>query len=203
MPEPNIPEKSQKTLRHVSLTTGQAAAHCHVSTPALKRWIRQGKLQVFRTAGGHARIALEDFQRFLREHVMPPYPPPAPDPGILIVDDEPLMVGLLVDLVMTERPDLKLETAMDGYEALIKVGSFRPALLILDVMMPTLDGIAVTRHLKASPDTRDVKILGVTGYPEAAAQLLAAGADACLTKPLDTAHVRRELDRLLPPAGAR
>ena len=203
MPEPNIPEKSQKTLRQISLTTGQAAAHCHVSTPALKRWIRLGKLQVSRTAGGHARIALEDFQRFLREHVMPPYPPPAPGPGILIVDDEPLVVGLLVDLVMTERPDLKLETAMDGYEALIKVGSFRPALLVLDVVMPTLDGIAVTRHLKASPDTRDVKILGVTGYPEAAAQLLAAGADACLTKPLDTAHVRRELDRLLPPAGAR
>ena len=203
MPQPNVPEKSQKTPRQVSLTTGQAAAHCHVSTPALKRWIRQGKLQVFRTAGGHARIALEDFQRFLREHVMPPYPPPAPGPGILIVDDEPLVVGLLVDLVMTERPDLKLETAMDGYEALIKVGSFRPALLVLDVVMPTLDGIALTRHLKASPDTRDVKILGVTGHPEAAAELLAAGADACLLKPLDMARVRRELDRLLPPAGAR
>jgi two-component system sensor histidine kinase/response regulator len=83
------------------------------------------------------------------------------------------------------------------------VGPFRPALLVLDVMMPTLDGIAVTRHLKAHPDTRTVKILGVTGHPEAAAELLAAGADACLDKPLDMPRVRRELDRLLPPGGAR
>ncbi|MBI2014166.1 MAG: response regulator [Candidatus Rokubacteria bacterium] len=202
MPKSNISEQSKKPPLPISLTTGRAAAHCHVTTQALKRWIRQGKLRVFRTVGGHARIALEDFQRFLREHAMPPYPPPAPDPGILIVDDEPLMVGLLVDLVMTERPDLKLETAMDGYEALIKVGSFRPALLVLDVMMPTLDGIAVTRHLKANPETREIKILGVTGHRDLVEPLLAAGADACLAKPLDMARVRRELDRLVPPAGA-
>lgn len=193
---PKVPEKTTP----LSLTTGEAAAHCHVSAPALKGWIRQDRLKVFRTVGGHARIMVADFQRFLHEHGMPPYPTPPESPGVLIADDTPGMLGLLVGCVMEHRPDAKIETAADGYEALIKLGSFKPALLILDVLMPSVDGIEVCRHLKANPDTRSVKVLGVTGYPKLVPHLLAAGADACLLKPFDLDEVRRELDRLLAPA---
>ena len=192
-----------KSSSRPALTSGQAAVHCQVSTPTLKSWIREGQLHAFRTPGGHVRIAVEDFQRFLRKHRMPAYPTPPELAGVLIVDDEPQMVDMLVDFLTPHPRGFKIESATDGYEALIKLGSFRPALVILDVMMPKLDGIEVCRHLKTNAETRETKILGITGYPHMVPGLLAAGADACLTKPLELDSLDVELARLLaPPSGA-
>ena len=197
------PKNSKDSTRRGSLTTGQAAAHCQVSTPTLKAWIREGRLRAFKTPGGHARIAVDEFQRFLKRHRMPAYPVPPTPAGVLVVDDEPQMVDVLVEFLTGHPRGFKIETASDGYEALIKLGSFRPALLILDVMMPKLDGIEVCRHLKTNPETRGIKILGVTGYPGMVAALLAAGADACLTKPVALAAVELEIEHLLAPSPMR
>jgi len=193
--------KNPKNLKNsplrASLTTGQAASHCQVSTPTLKTWIREGRLHAFKTPGGHARIALEEFQRFLQRHRMPTYPSPPPPAGVLVVDDEPQVVEMLLEFLTHHPRGFKIETASDGYEALIKLGSLRPALLILDVMMPKLDGIEVCRHLKSNPETQGIRILGVTGYPASAPGLLAAGADAVLTKPLALEEIESHLGRLL------
>jgi CheY-like chemotaxis protein len=64
-------------------------------------------------------------------------------------------------------------------------------------MMPGMDGLEVCRRLRKSPETRDIKVLAVTGRSEAVAEVIAAGADACLTKPFDFAAVDRELARFL------
>jgi len=192
----------EKLSRPAYLTTGQAARHCQVSIPALKGWIRDGRLTAFKTPGGHSRIEVTEFQRFLQKHGMPPYPVPWQPTRILIVDDEPLIVNLFVEFLARDPRGFDLESATNGYEALIKVGSFKPALLILDVVMPQLDGIEVCRRLKQDPETRGIKILGVTGYPDSVPGLLEAGADACLTKPLNLRKMQPELERLLAFQGA-
>ncbi len=191
------PKKPKNSLPRASLTTGQAASHCQVSTPTLKTWIREGRLSAFKTPGGHARIAVAEFQRFLKRHRMPTYPVPAPPTGVLIVDDEPQVVEMLVEFLSHHPRGFKIETASDGYEALIKLGSLRPALLILDARMPKLDGIEVCRHLKSHPETQTIRILGVTGYPEIAPALLAAGADLVLTKPLALDEVESYLSGIV------
>jgi excisionase family DNA binding protein len=181
--------------RRPDLTTRQAAAHCHVSIPTLRRWIRAGALGAHLTPGGHRRIDLEEFQRFLLAQGRPAYSPSASThTRLLVVDDEPLVVEMLVAL-LADGP-FTIETATDGYEALVKVGTFRPSVIILDVVMPGLDGIEACRCLRRIPETRDVRILGVTGHPAMVPVLRGAGADACVTKPLDPDVVRRELDRL-------
>lgn len=131
---------------------------------------------------------------------MPAYSVPSTETRILIVDDEPPILDVFVERLASDPRGFKLETAGDGYEALIKVGAFQPTLLILDVAMPRLDGIEVCRRLKETPETRAIKILGITGYPHTIPGLLEAGADACLTKPLDFQQVERELERLLASA---
>jgi excisionase family DNA binding protein len=177
------------------LTTRQAAAHCRVSIPTLRRWIRAGELGAHLTPGGHRRIDLQEFQRFLRAQSRPAYPAaPEPRTRILLVDDEPLVVQMLHD-VLIDGP-FTLETAADGYEALVKVGTFRPALIILDIVLVGLDGIEACRCLRRMPETKDVRILGVTGHPSMVPVLLGAGADACVTKPLDLDVVCREIKRL-------
>lgn len=195
--------KLSKESNHSSyLTAGQAARHCRVSIPALKRWVRDGRLVAFKTPGGHHRIELSAFQRFLREYGMPPYSILASQVRVLIVDDKPEVVDLLAEFLAADPRGLKVETATDGYEALLKVGGFKPSVLILDVAMPLLDGIEVCRRLRANPETRAIKILGVTGYPDRIPALMKAGADACLTKPLDPGRVQQEVDRLLAMAVA-
>ncbi len=200
-----MPKRQRSTRRAyltTLLTTGQAARQCEVSVPTLRNWIQDGKLAAFRTPGGHYRIERRAFRQFLQVHGMPPYPVSSPEIRILVVDDEPDIVDLLVGFLAQDPRGFKLETATDGYEGLIKVGTFRPSLLILDVLMPRLDGIRVCRHLKANSETRGIKILGITGFPDNIPPLMEAGADACVTKPLDFALVRQELERLLPSIEA-
>jgi excisionase family DNA binding protein len=187
------PRKPRQTI-----TTGQAARHLEVSVPTIRRWIRAGRLSGFTTAGHHARIGVAVFEDFLARHGMPPYRPSRAEVRILVVDDEPDVLDTVVELLAADPRGFKLETAVDGYEALIKVGIFKPTLLVLDAFMPQLDGVRVCRRIKAEPETRPVKILGITGYLDAIPSLIEAGADACLAKPLDVRQLRQQLDRLLP-----
>jgi excisionase family DNA binding protein len=181
--------------RRAQLTTRQAAAHCRVSIPTLRRWIRAGDLHAYLTPGGHRRIDLDEFQRFLTVQGRPPYPAGGRTrTRVLVVDDEPLVVAMLVDL-LSDGP-FTVETATDGYEALVKVGTFRPALIVLDAVMPGLDGVEACRCLRRLPETRDIRILGVTGHPSVGPVLRSAGADACVSKPLDPNVVLRELEGL-------
>ncbi len=184
----------KKTTRS-QLTAGQVARHCQVSIPAVRKWIQQGKLVALRTPGRHYRIDINEFQRFLSQHGMPTLP--SAEARILIVDDDPDIASLLADFFARDPRGFKLESATDGYEALMKVGAFKPSVLILDVVMPRLDGMEVCRRLKANSETRSITILGITGYPHMIPAVLEAGADACLTKPLELGRVRQEVDRLL------
>ncbi len=190
-------DQAHQFFDRLFVTTRQAARHCPISIPALKRWIRDGRLAAFKTPGGHCRIELEELQRFLRQYGMPLSPTSALDIRILIVDDEPHSADLFVDLLTGDPRGFKLDTATDRYDALMKVGMFQPSILILDVFMPHLDSIAVCRRLKANPDTQAIKILGITGYPHLIPALMAAGTAACLSKPLQCRHVPQELEHLL------
>jgi excisionase family DNA binding protein len=185
-----------KTPVRSFLTTGQVAQHCQVSIPAVKRWIQDGRLAVFRTPGRHCRIELRELQRFLRQHGMPLFPTPVPETRILVVDDEPQIIAFFLDLLTADPRAFQLDTATDGYEALIKVGRWQPSVLILDLCMPRFDGLEVCRQLKGNPDTQHIQILGITGYPQLIPALMAAGADACLAKPLQLHPIQQELERL-------
>ncbi len=184
------------------LTTTVAAAHCQVSVPTLKRWIQSGALAAYRTPGGHYRIDSKQFHRFLESQGMPPYrATPSAEVRLLVADDDPAIVGVLTTFLSNPPWSFTVETAADGYDALVKVGAFKPAILILDVLMPHLDGIEVCRRLRASTEVRDMKILGITGRLDAIPSLLEAGAHECLAKPFRLEEVRRALERLLssPP----
>ncbi len=181
------------------ITTGEAASHCRVSLQALRRWIRDGRLKAFQTPGGHARIEVAEFRRFLKACGLPPYPSGEERaiPRVLVVEDDPDVLQILTGLLAGQPRRLVVETAVDGYDALIKVGTFRPSFLIMDVVMPKLDGLEVCRRLKGGPETRDIKILAVTGHPGMAERVVAAGADACIPKPFDFEVLRKELERFL------
>jgi excisionase family DNA binding protein len=183
------------------LTTGEVAAALHVTIPTVKRWVREGHLASFRTAGGHHRIAADEVARFrAARHI-----PQAAGEGsrVLVVEDDPALRPMIGE-ALRRASRHRVETAADGYEGLIKVGTFRPHLLILDVRMPRLDGYEVCRTIKDDPATYGTVILAVTGYGDGAVRerLLAAGASGYLEKPLAPPLLLSEVERLLSFASA-
>lgn len=118
-------------------------------------------------------------------------------PRILVVDDEPINVKVLVDLL---RPDYALVVAKDGPQALSRCeGEVLPDLILLDVMMPGMDGLEVCRRLKENPRTQDIPVIFVSAMGQAHDETsgFAAGASDYITKPISLpvvqARVRTQL----------
>lgn len=105
---------------------------------------------------------------------------------ILIVDDEPNIVISLEFLMKKEG--FEVAVAVDGEEALAKVDSFRPDLVLLDVMMPKKSGFEVCEALRADPKKAGLLVVMLTakGRETEVAKGLAIGADAYVTKPFST-----------------
>ena len=116
---------------------------------------------------------------------------------ILVVDDEPLNLKLLVSQLTAKG--YELITARDGTEALSVVREKRPDLILLDVMMPGMDGYEVTGHLKADADTRDIPIIMITALTgeDEKKKGLKAGVDDFLNKPINGAELEARVVSLL------
>lgn len=108
---------------------------------------------------------------------------------VLVVDDEPSIVNLVS--VKLSHEGYRVVSARDGEEALEKVRSERPDLVLLDVMMPKLDGKEVCMRLKRDPATKDIPVVMLTAAGEFGEQLkgLELGADEYMTKPFDPKHL--------------
>ena len=121
-------------------------------------------------------------------------------PLILIVEDDPTVAGLLDTLMQMEGYDTI--TAKDGLEGLLKVEFRHPSLILLDVMMPNVDGERVLDELHARPEFTDVPVLIVTGRADAHASFdPVVGRDNVITKPFDAAALARRVGELLAPWG--
>lgn len=119
---------------------------------------------------------------------------------ILIADDEPNIVISLEFLMKKEG--FQVAIANDGEEALAKVDSFKPDLLLLDVMMPRKSGFEVCEALRADPSRAGLRIVMLTakGRQTEVAKGLALGADAYITKPFSTKDLVAKVKSMLESA---
>ncbi|MBA3461380.1 MAG: response regulator [Deltaproteobacteria bacterium] len=114
---------------------------------------------------------------------------------ILIVDDNPTNLKLVAYLMSASG--YQVTTAIDADAAIAAIANHRPRLILMDLQLPGVDGLELTRQLKADPSTRDIIVVAVTAYAMKGdqARAMAAGCDDYITKPIDT--------RTLPEAIAR
>lgn len=105
---------------------------------------------------------------------------------ILIVDDNP--ANLKLARVLLEGEGYEVRVAADAEEALSVLAGFRPRLILMDIQLPGLDGLALTRRLKADPAARGIVILALTAYAMKGdlEKTQEAGCDGYLAKPIDT-----------------
>ena len=184
-----------KTAKSI-YTTHEVSRLLHVNPRSVINWIEQSLLPSYRTPGGHRRIRHDDLLAFLRKHQIPT--PESLVEGkfsVLIVDDEQEIVDIM-KVFLQRQGGYEITSAADGISALIEVGRAKPDLLILDIMIPGVDGIEVCRRIKADSNNRTV-IIAVSGSAEHEKRILQAGADAFMTKPIDLEKLHTESKRLL------
>ena len=179
-------------------TIPQAARLCGMSRGTIWKYVKSGEIKAFMTPGGHYRIKQSDFNNFMRRNNMYPHALNKPDSQrILIVDDEPEILKMLTRIL---SPDgYSLETARDGFDAGVKIITFKPVLVMLDLIMPGIDGFEVCRQIKTNADTAHIRVLAVTGHDckDNRDRILSEGADAYLAKPFFKKELMQAIETLL------
>ncbi|HEX2572522.1 MAG TPA: response regulator [Polyangia bacterium] len=179
------------------LTSHQVGELLQVNPSSVNKWVNDGRIQAFRTPGGHRRIRVGDLVEFLGKHKMPvPRSLSAMSRRrVLIVDDNQKQLDALKRRLKPHAERVELATASNGIDALIQVGAFKPHAVVLDAAMGELDGMEVCRRLKANPETRGIDVIITTnGQPEAIENdAKKAGAIATLAKPIELPELLEQL----------
>ncbi|MBW1999725.1 MAG: response regulator [Deltaproteobacteria bacterium] len=183
------------------LTVFQASKYCSVSPKTLINWIEAGHIKAYRPVGGHRRIKRTDLESFMKKQGIPF---PEKEGGderkrILIVDDDAIIVETIVQALEEEEHDYEIVSASDGFEAGLQISHFKPHLLILDIMMPDINGYEVCKKIRDDRETRDIKIIVLSAYldDEKFAEMKEYGADLCFSKPLPLPKLREEVAKIL------
>ena len=175
------------------LTTHEIAKHCHVTMATVTNWIKDGSLKGYKTKGGHRRVYREDLEEFLKKYQMPF----SVKPRILIVDDdESIRLGLKK---LFEREGFIVSLADNGLQAGVLLEMTRPGLVILDLIMPGLDGFYVCQQIKAHSHFKDIKVVVLTGYPskENIQKAKDFGVDELIAKPVENEIILRKINDLM------
>ncbi len=180
-------------------TTGEAAEVCKVSQQTIIRCFDAGRLKGFRVPGSRfRRIPREELIRFMKSNEIPTDAFGGGKKKILVVDDDPQIVALFKDMLGSDGR-YELQTATTGYDAGLMTTDFKPDLMILDYMLPDINGNMVCKTVRKNPRLQAMKILIVSGVVnrEEIDGLLTSGADDFIKKPFDLEELMARVESLI------
>jgi len=174
-----------------ALSTMQVAEQCGVHYTTVRRWILEGNLPAYETPGGHLRVLDADVHAFLESRKLRGWRDLTGTLRVLVVDDDAAFRESATEF-LGRQPNMRVRQAADGFAAGRQVSEFQPHIVILDLLMAGMNGLDVCRNIKASPRSRQTRILVLTGYAttENIEKAKEGGADLCMAKPvgLDELH---------------
>ena len=176
-------------------TTGEAAKICKVSQQTIIRCFDSGQLKGFRVPGSRfRRIPREQLFAFMRDNGIPTDALESGKRKVLVVDDDQDLVDLIVDMLEKDGR-FEVRSVNNGFAAGIMVKEYRPDLIVLDVMLPDINGKQVCQLVRSDKAMDDVRIVCISGMVEAdkVEDLKAAGANDFLQKPFE---VETLIDRM-------
>jgi len=180
-------------------TTGEAAEICRVSQQTIIRCFDSGRLKGFRVPGSKfRRIPRQNLIRFMRENSIPLDNLDSGKKKVLVVDDDAEIVELISD-ILTRDGRFDIRTASSGYEAGMATQQFRPDLILLDYMLPDVNGNVVCQTIRSNPEFENTRIIIVSGVikQEEIDQLLRSGAENFIRKPFTIAELTEKVDAAL------
>ena len=181
-------------------TTYQIGKFCQVNIRTVIRWIETGKLKAYSTPGGHRRVKWSDLISFLTHNRMP-IPKEleeAKKKKILVVDDDSEFL-ISVTQILQKIPEVEIKTTSSGFDAGILVAEWYPDLIILDFIIPDLDGFEVTKTIRANQRLKKIPIFAVTSITDSdeLEKVRNCGVNAVITKPIEGENFLKKIDRVL------
>ena len=168
-------------------TTGEAAKICKVSQQTIIRCFDNGQLKGFRVPGSRfRRIPRDMLYKFMKDNGIPTDALESGKRKVLLVDDDAELVELMTK-VLEEDGRFEVRVAGNGFDAGMMVKEYHPDLIVLDVMLPDINGKEVCHRVRSDTNLEDVRILCISGMIEEdkVHELRLSGADDFLHKPFD------------------
>ena len=180
-------------------TTGEAAKICKVSQQTIIRCFDSGQLKGFRVPGSRfRRIPRDVLYKFMKDNGIPTDALESGKRKALVVDDDQDLVDLMTDMLEADGR-FEVRAANNGFDAGMMVKEYRPDIIVLDVMLPDINGKEVCQRVRSDSNLDDVKIICISGMVEADKidELKEAGANDFLQKPFEMETVIQRVCKLL------
>jgi PleD family two-component response regulator len=180
-------------------TTGMVADICKVSQQTIIRCFDTGQIEGFRIPGSRfRRIPRQSLIKFMRENNIPLHNLESGKKKVLIVDDDEEIVELIGDVLVRDGR-FEIRSALSGYDAGIQTQVFRPDLILLDYMLPDVNGNVVCHTIRKNPEFDYIKIIIVSGVikQDEIDQLLKSGAEDFIKKPFDITELTDKITAVL------
>jgi len=187
-------------VRHKAVyTTGEAADICKLSQQTIIRCFDSGQLKGFRVPGSRfRRIPRPALVEFMEKNGIPLDGFDDDKIRVLVVDDDPEIIQLFVDVLGSDGR-FEVATAQSGYDAGVMTQQFNPDVVVLDFMLPDINGNIVCKTIRQNPALSHLRILIISGMvnPAEVERLLAAGADDFIKKPFNIETVMERITHLV------
>lgn len=186
-------------------TTGEAAKICNVSQQTIIRCFDSGQLKGFRVPGSRfRRIPREVLYKFMKDNGIPTDALESGKRKALVVDDDVELVELLRDVLISDGR-FEVRVANNGFDAGMMVREYHPDVIVLDVMLPDINGKEVCQRVRSDSALDDVQIICISGMVERdkIEELKEAGANDFLQKPFEVETLVNRICTLLDMETSR
>ena len=187
-------------MRHNAVyTSGEASTICKLSQQTIIRCFDSGQLKGFRVPGSKfRRIPRESLIQFMKENNIPLQGFADDKIRVLVVDDDPDIVEVFVDALETDKR-FEVATARTGYDAGVLTQQLNPDIVVLDYLLPDINGNVVCKTIRENPELAHIKILIISGMVDSTEvdRLVEAGADDFIKKPFNIDSVIERIVELV------
>ena len=147
-------------------TTSEAAKWLGVSATTVQLMVERGELDAWKTRGGHRRISQESIQKLLATQAGRAPDTQAPCLTVLLIEDDPVALAIYESQLASWQLPLRLLTATDGVAGLLLIERNRPDVLITDLVMQPMDGVALLRLLRQRSEFATMSVAAVTSLDD-------------------------------------
>ena len=182
-------------------STTEIAELLEVNRYTVSLWVDRGSMKALVTPGGHKKVPREEVARFIQSRggTLPPELCEEQRRKILVVDDEPGVSRVISDLIQINFPNIDVEEFNNPVNALLSMGKTPPDMILLDIVMPGMDGVSVCRRIRENEALSSMRIIAMSGRADndLVRQVEKAGADDFFYKTDQTHILIRKISELL------